>query len=419
MSQSRSATMPPLFPLLYFLVILPLLQVGTGYYSSVAAAGTILVVLRFHRVLLFNRYGFLRAVTAGLMLLSYASSPIDDNQIFLRVFRETLLFFVISGLIYDPLAMRPSQALSVNILALAFTSVLTLFVLSQAGLLPIGRISFPNEWFYVEDRTLPTDLTFIFSTVVRPYGFYSEPSYAALVLLSVILVVQPTFKLFLVSRITLVMATMSIVLTQSASGIIFAALLILLQFVHSNLVSPIARLMVLLAVVFGIVVLWQTNISPLNRLGNISNETGENSGFTRLVAPLFAIYEVMSRSLFGLPLSYLANSAVPTGTDEPWAEVIHNGFFNFFIEFGLSGFLIFACFVAACKDQMIRIFLVAFLMQNGGPLSIDKCVLIVMTAALYNSQKVARDVLDFQTSRVGSVAARPSVMVSEAGDSSA
>jgi hypothetical protein len=59
-------------------------------------------------------------------------------------------------------------------------------------------------------------------------------------------------------------------------------------------------------------------------------------------------------------------------------------------------------------------------MQNGGPLSIDKCVLVVMTAALYNSQTVARDVLDFQILPGEPVAAsRPSVMVSESSDSSA
>ena len=393
MSPSKSTPALPLFSFLYFVILLPFLQLGTGYYSSIAALGSVLVFIRFHRWLLLNRNGLLRIAAAALMLLSYVLSPLEESQALLRICREVVFFYLITGLIRDSVAVRPFQSYSVLLLAMVFTAILTLFIMSQAGVIPVGRLSFPNEWYYLDDRALPTDLSFLYAEVVRPNGFYTEPSYAALVLFSVVLFVQPTFKLFFVSKITLVMAVISIILTQSASGIIFVALLIAYDINRSRMLSPVDQLIFLVAVVLGLFVLSKLNINVLHRVASIDDESGENSGFTRLVAPLSAIWAVISISPFGLPVDYLVNSAIPNGSGEIWEEVLHNGFFNFFIEFGLTGIAIAACFLSACRDVRMGLFVVAILMQNGGPLSIDKFVLFVMTAALYNSQIVARNAI--------------------------
>jgi hypothetical protein len=206
---------------------------------------------------------------------------------------------------------------------------------------------------------------------VRPSSLYSEPSYFGLILLFLHVIIL-TYRDASTAKKMSIFILATGVLIQSGLAVLSNLVVVIYFYSGKNLSQRVIAVSVtlLLIAIFAI-----GDVLP-QRVGDILAGT-DGSANIRLFEPFNVIGEVLTKWPFGFPLSgaasyYIHVNMIPEGQDTPF----QNGLLNLIISFGwLSPFILVPYFRGATCN-LARLFLLFAIAQNGGPIEVDKLVLM-------------------------------------------
>jgi hypothetical protein len=391
------------------ILLLPFLQLGLSYWASVALImALIMTVLNWPTLVKGFTARWYVLLVVPLMFLSVVFNPGDFSQDFLRVAREAL-FLVLIVCIVQGAGLRqvyidPKLALRGYLFLTASIALLTLF---QARQLARGvYFGFPAELYAQGVGTIPTELDLMYSNL-RPAATFSEPSYLAFILLSLLFSITYLIGKRKVAWFVILLILFSGLMSRAASFFLLVSLFGAvacgerLSWRGRALLIPAALLALAGIILFG------SESSVLARLMDASSPTGDYSIFVRIFGPLQALPYFPFEFPFGVPLSQVPQAllpyALPYGLDPE--EYITTGLFNFIFEFGIVAIPI-AAILFWVRDRVVAVYLVCATLFNGSFLAVDKYAVISFAVVLYYSFKRQAE-LEAKDQRRSSNVARP------------
>ena len=254
-----------------------------------------------------------------------------NNRIDYLQFFRTFVLFTISILCFAICISSKLKTLSSqNIKYVEYTYILlTLFSVLQVAfgeLFPILNKPFGNFTnHYAIQGTY-------FGEIARASGFYNEPSYNALISISLIPIFCATLKGKSLTRV-FSLGMISALTTYSLAGIvyfvIFGLVIATRAKISKRLLIPIY--LVFIASTFSYVV---TRIESINTSGSSLNY--------RIIAPIQALKAILPENLFGIPLGSIEQEMFKLGllNGQNIGTSIENGIFLFVMYFGATAMLL-------------------------------------------------------------------------------
>lgn len=375
------------------LILFTLIQIGYSYWLSVASVAAVIMIIRL-RVQL--AVGF-RARPWILFLPLLMAVPLafersaDLTQDILRTAREALIACLMIVIIAGA-TLRPP---SVNIRR--FTQCLTLiagflFVLTLVQLVALKRglyLGLPEQAYANGAGTIPNALDLRYSQL-RPAGTFSEPSYLAFIMLSMLMIAAARLDRDRRGIVTAGLAFLTGLLSQAASFVLFAAVMgaafIARTIRGRNKLLLLLLLAIAAIVAFGVATLvLGVELKVVNRVQGGSSG-GDFSIFVRIFGPATILPSYLVYHPVGLPVSAIHDAIAPfskaLGIDPD--QYLMNSLFNLFFEYGVLGAPL-AVLLIMRRDQLISLYLLSCMMLNGAFLAIDKLAVICMTIAIYQA----------------------------------
>ena len=290
------------------------------------------IIFPFILTLLFElklKIDFLLA-TLILVMQSLIIGILNNRIDYLQFFR-TFVLFTISILCFAICISSKLKTLSSqNIKYVEYTYILlTLFSVLQVAfgeLFPILNKPFGNFTnHYAIQGTY-------FGEIARASGFYNEPSYNALISISLIPIFCATLKGKSLTRV-FSLGMISALTTYSLAGIvyfvIFGLVIATRAKISKRLLIPIY--LVFIASTFSYVV---TRIESINTSGSSLNY--------RIIAPIQALKAILPENLFGIPLGSIEQEMFKLGllNGQNIGTSIDNGIFLFVMYFGATAMLL-------------------------------------------------------------------------------
>lgn len=206
----------------------------------------------------------------------------------------------------------------------------------------------------------------------RVKGVYLEPSYFAFVLIS--LFVSDIFLNNKVTLVNFILTSLMLYYTSSSFGLIIYCVLLFywFSFVLNN------RLLKFLIIIssFIFISINYSNLLILTRMSEVISpdmvfNDELSSGFMRLILPIYILSFIFNNGyLLGVPIGNL-NSILKVNNFY-YSDVlqIHNGFFAFFIYFGIIAILLFIimCYLFFKSNNTFKFFIIYFVLalMNSG-----------------------------------------------------
>lgn len=302
-----------------------------------------------------NLYQEARIIAAGMLLLILLASNTNikiDEVIFVKL--STFIAFssiIIQTYFYD---------IGIPLVVPNF-----FFSISDDGALAYTALQKANEIGYILS--------------IRQSGFFSEPSYFGLILISINYVSLSIYG----KNITSYWIFSLLLLASIISGTFYGQVgLILSLLIWSTNKKPnfAYKLTAIIAGAFLLILmltLFQENIKMLERIDLILSG-GDESYTTRFVKP----FEIMAYNLinqpFGMPLSGAYNHYLQLGfygaNDDP---PFHNALYNTFICYGYLGCIVVFSLFSKLKNRNEILYCIILMSQNGSLFSFDKIFILV------------------------------------------
>ncbi len=381
-----------------FYLLLPFSEIGPSYYASVGTVLAVLVIIQFWRpmILGLGRHWHLAALTLFMFPSLLTGDSTDFGQDTLRIAREALIIILMIGM-FNGAFIQPSRirVTRLSVLTVGMLIALLGVTLFQYVSLSQGRyIGIPKAWFAQGTGTIANDLSLKFSHL-RPSAAFSEPSYLAFVILSLVFMMTPGRDMKLRLAFMIVLALAIGLLSQAASFVMFAVL-IFATYVYDN-ATPIQRLIgvpfAVLALPFVIAV--GSHVGPIARAMEGGNANGDFSIFIRIFGPLQVLPEYLVEHPVGVPFSALFEVLLPYTNPLGIAveDFLHNSVFNMLFEYGFLGLfpLIAILYV---RNNTVRAYLISCMLFNGAFLSLDKLAIVGFAVSVYgamNRRSLLRD----------------------------
>jgi hypothetical protein len=236
-------------------------------------------------------------------------------------------------------------------------------------------------WFAGRGGVIPDALDLRYS-YIRPSGTFSEPSYLGLVSLTFMVIsgysndrIRNNSKIFFLNLII-------VILSQSKLALLFAAIYLVLYF-YRNLTIKEKQYRGILFPFF--------NIGFILSYGFLNQTVTSSKGSLSIELRLFKPFQIIFDFVLSNPLGTAFYSRIDGIADIEsgisWEAISHNSIFNLVFSYGLVGFfIIFLILRIANGDVIIKIFLIAALLQNGSFLDFDKLFLVYFTIYIYRGK---------------------------------
>ncbi|GGE83957.1 hypothetical protein GCM10011404_15770 [Sphingomonas prati] len=361
------------------------IQLGYSYWLSVAGLTTVLVMIRLRRQLFAGlRTRFWALLLPLPMLLSVLSETgTDQTQDLLRVLREALMailmILVLAGATLRPI--RINRKRFVQVMTVLAGGLFLLTILQVYALRSRSYLGFPREMFAFGQGTIPGELDLYYSNI-RAAGTFSEPSYFAFILLSIMMIAAARFDYDRKGVLLAAMVLVTGILSQAASFVLFAALIGVVFLVRTLRGGARVAALVIIPVAATFLLILGSGSGTLGRVQAGTSATGDSSIFARIVGPLLILPDYLMEHPFGAPISTLPDVlqpyAAPTGVEPE--QYLMNGMFNLFFEYGFFG-LVLLIVLLWRRDVVINLYIACCMLFNGAFLAIDKLAVICLVVA--------------------------------------
>lgn len=370
--------------ILFFLVLLtPFIQLGVTYYVSISTLSFIGLFLNSHiykNILNKNIYQFVIVISliSFLMLINGIILSDFDDYYILKSLRQALFFFLICFILYSNISFNLKKfKYLINSLLIISISLLFLVLIQYFFVSKGIYLGFSEDLYVMNTGTIPSELDLLYSKI-RPAGTFGEPSYLAAYLVCI------TFSLFKLydwdkkAKLILILNSITIFLSMSMLGVVSILMVILYYFFKTKRNIKYKMMLIMLSVPFIFYLV-------LDLLGERINSIsfGEDASYNdRILYPLKMLPEL----LMNHPYGFLFDTKVLNiYINEGLSAVLHNSIFNIIFSYGVVGFVcIFILFFSA-KNMHMKFLVFILMIQNGGFLSIDKAVIIILTVLIMNS----------------------------------
>jgi hypothetical protein len=381
--------------LVVFITLIPLIQLGLSIYISFQMLSflALLFLIDYRCVgknlLLFIGMSLLMLIST----LAYIDSPAFIHS-FSRVIREIICIAVIISICASKKnEIRYYGAIKTTVTVFVVVMLVSLVLQYVAYNYFSSTAFFVPSNFYIAGFSTLADTWGNFAAdkgiaiKIRPSSFYAEPSYLGFIALSMAAMVLKIFNDGQRKTILLLILFVSLLISQTLSGII--AFWILVSGYYFN---DIRRIPVYVPVLILLLMPVYFIFFPLPefviRLLNVFNQTEELSGFIRLVLPFELISKVMAHSPLGVPqdelLAFLRQPAVGIEPEMLQRNAtfgiqiagLDNAFLNLFIFYGVTGFLLIWTFAMKIKDPLLLLYIALAALFSGSIFSFDKTVVI-------------------------------------------
>jgi hypothetical protein len=219
-------------------------------------------------------------------------------------------------------------------------------------------------------------------SIIRPSAFYTEPSYLGYICLCLyVFVHRPDAikKNYVIFALLLFIC----VIAKTASGFIILCLFFFC--VNARGIVFNKRLYPLFAILCGVVVYFSQPF--ISRLLTSTDSVSESSGNIRLIFPAKCVSAVFMHAPFGVPHAELPGFLQASLPEEATVEHFDNGLVNIFINFGVFGFIIWACLISMMRDWALALFVVLCSLNNGTVFGYDKAVIISISILAYSQNR--------------------------------
>ncbi|MFP5423953.1 MAG: hypothetical protein ACLGID_21180 [Gammaproteobacteria bacterium] len=246
-----------------------------------------------------------------------------------------------------------------------------------------GATTLPSYWQqFASDKNLAVAPTEGADVKIRPVAFYSEPSYLGFML---------TAAFYVFTKLTdddtqklkfFILCIAGCVLAETASGV-FSLSILFMSYGGAKVFRKKRNL--LYAVLCGCGVLYVVLRFSGRLIGAVDG--GDTSSYSRLVTPLYNLYEVIFGGyIFGVPSYFLPEVL---GFDADFTDTAtfggDNGLINILCYYGLGGVLIILLILKKAREAFLLFLLVG--MFNGSLLGFDKGFILGAVLLLTRSYK--------------------------------
>ncbi len=365
-----------IIPMRFFLLLIPLLQLGFTFYISFQI---LLFGVLFWQLLkplsAKESVSILTFVLALFFLKYFVDSSIATGADVLVTGREAICFYVFMLAVLfkgeeGALLQKVEYLDEVRKYLRLFFCVSFLLVFIQSLLILGGwYVGFPSDWYIANQGTYEgISEALFYGTRIRPTGFYGEPSYMGFVLIALGAAYYKITKAMgrgSIDSFIYILIISSVLLLKSGAAI--AALLVLLFVFEFKAVVRYWYVLTFLVVAFFLV-----GGDVVDRL--MSNE--EDVSFNvRFEIPLIIIREfIFSGDWVGVDIESLNRYVYLLDISS-----IDNSFLYLFLHYGFFSIVIFLFFAGAVIKRLgyfAFILFCLFMNFNGGILSYDKVVVI-------------------------------------------
>lgn len=365
------------------------IQLGFSYWLSVAGLTSMLVMIRLRPQLIAGfRTRFWALLLPLPMLLSVLTEPgTDQTQDTLRVLREALMailmILMLTGTKLRP--VRLNRKRFVQVMTVLAGGLLLLTIFQVYALRSKAYFGFPREMFAFGQGTIPGELNLYYSNI-RAAGTFSEPSYFAFILLSIMMIAAARFDYDRKGVLLAALVLVTGILSEAASFVVFAALIGVVFLVRTLRGGVRIAVLVIIPVATTLLLILGSGSGTLARVQAGTSATGDTSIFARIVGPLLILPDYLMKHPVGAPISTLPDVlhpyAAPTGIMPE--QYLMNGMFNLFFEYGFFG-LILLIVLLWRRDIVINLYIVCCMLFNGAFLAIDKLSVICLIVAAYTA----------------------------------
>lgn len=360
----------------YIIFSIIFLQIGASEYISFQFSSFVLLFLFLIRKKFSIKEVFTPILIIGsstIIILTFASQPFSEYLIQLRslaVFSLILAFYsYLKNIKSEPTKNLLYLSSSNTVIFLTYLFFLYSFFFVLTG----SQILIPAEFFNFESNTLITRDEFNYNRN-RFFGFYSEPSKLALVLLTLFLINFYRNKYNLA-----VMNVFSLVVTGSLFGII--GLILTASFIIlSRGIFKFSSIFLFLATSIFFFYLIPDEI--FNRIVEILNGGSDTSYVDRIIIPLS--YFIENFSVFGNPRSGLIDYSYTISLLRFGGGGIHNSFGIFINIFGLLGIFLLAIYFYVLP-KYLRIFTFLLFFQSGALFYYDSIILFFILITIIST----------------------------------
>ncbi len=367
--------------------LLVFIQLGYSYWLSVAGLMAILVMIRLRPQLFAGfRTRFFALLLPLPMLLSVLTEPgTDQIQDLLRVLREALMAILMIVMLTGS-TMRPirlNRKRFVQVMTILAVGLFLLTLLQIYALRSKSYFGFPREMFAFGKGAIPGELDLYYSNI-RAAGTFSEPSYLAFILLSIMMIAAARFDYDRKGVLLAALVLVTGILSQAASFVLFASLIGVVFLVRTLRGGARVTMLVVIPVAATLLLILGSGSGTLARVQAGTSATGDSSIFARIVGPLLILPDYLMKHPVGAPISTLPDVlqpyAAPTGIMPE--QYLMNGMFNLFFEYGFFGFILLIALLWR-RDIVINLYIACCMLFNGAFLAIDKLSVICLVVAAY------------------------------------
>lgn len=372
----------------FYIVMMLFVELGVSYWGSVASVFSAIFLMRWWKVFargLGDVPHFVLVVPMMFVSLLIENSN-DIGQDAMRMLREAAFLVLMLGFFRGITFFRVDINPKALRRCLRYLSFFLLFAcLAQILFIHRGQyVGFPSGWYAQGQNTIPDALALKY-THVRPNVTFSEPSYLAFFLLSLLYMNEAFHRVGGRDR----WATAALVLTgvagESATFVAFFCFLTMISVFREKDFMR-ARPYVLLGGVVGFAVLVNLGARLLSssRLSGLGSDSGDFSFFVRIFGPGSALLDYLFNHPFGVPSTKILDALEFYSSQysiDP-AEYAMNQLFNFVFFYGLAGIAIIAVLLRG-RPFLFSAFLFSVTFINGSMLAPDKFCVMCFIALIF------------------------------------
>jgi len=374
--------------LLYpFFLLLPFMQMGISYYLSVQTL--LLAYLVYHLSLkdFLQQSVALYLLFLAMVVPAFLYTVGNQFHVILWGFRLFVCVMILMAVFVNRSRVKVSVPdIEKNILR--FITLLCLFSFVQFVGIKVGHpLSLPSGLFVANAGTMEgfeKAASFGLFSLLRPSACYGEPSYLSFIVTTLLFMALSVLQNKRSIAIVIALSLLTCAFSQSLSGIMALMILLFVYYSKGN-IQLFSLVLVAGFVLTTVLLIFSDQLWFMQRLLNIGS--GESS-MIRLIYPFALISYTFDHYVFGMSQDILQQEfpAGALGTD--------NGFLNMFINFGISGVLIWGVLLFRLRSNFLAmIYIVLCSMFNGSFLAFDKiavigfCFLIINAAVQHNAHK--------------------------------
>lgn len=362
---------------------LPFLQLGISFYLSfqIFAIGLILILSGSQNVSKNSLFFIMVGLSSFILKILFSITNISASELLL-IAREGFCFILLMLGINKIRKFENLRQIK-NLCSLFLLASFIIITLQHLAISNGQFVSFPFAWFIMNESTLSGVGDALYhSARLRPVGFYAEPSYMALILTSVIVILissKPNEKMRSLFFFT---ASVFMYLTLSSFAGILAILMILAVSTYTTTRNDSKKRkssFIFLSIIF-ILSLPVVYLNPeySQRLTGVFTGQVDPSTYIRYVIPFQMVADMFSNGfLFGY-----SNSEILYLADSKKIGSIDNAFFNLILHYGLLGILPIIALLFYVRSPILITYLLLALNFNGSYFAYDKVVIISLTVGL-------------------------------------